>query len=134
MSDATRAPLRMRYSFEARCRAVGERVAGASVHAAAASVGASRATGYRWWRRFRDGGWGSLQERRPIPRRQPRRLSADAAADQRRTGEAGTGDGRAPKHGAPAQRAPLESRPVVPLVHDRSLRHRRTPVRSSARP
>jgi transposase InsO family protein len=81
MSDATRAPLRMRYSFEARCRAVGEMVAGASVHAAAASVGASRATGYRWWRRFRDGGWGSLQERRPIPRWQPRRLSADAEAE-----------------------------------------------------
>ena len=81
MSDGTRAPLRMRYSFEARCRAVGEMVAGASVHTAAASVGASRATGYRWWRRFRDGGWGDLQERRPIPRRQPRRLSAAAEAE-----------------------------------------------------
>ena len=54
---------------------------GASVHAAAASVGASRATGYRWWWRFRDGGWGGLQERRPIPRRQPRRLSADSEAE-----------------------------------------------------
>ena len=59
----------------------GEMVAGASVHAAAASVGASRATGYRWWWRFRDGGWGGLQERRPIPRRQPRRLSADSEAE-----------------------------------------------------
>jgi hypothetical protein len=38
MSDATRAPLRMRYSFGARCRAVREMVAGASVHAAAAST------------------------------------------------------------------------------------------------
>ena len=64
MSDATCPPLRMRYSFEARCRAVGEMLAGASVHTAAASVGASRATGYRWWWRFRDGGWGGLQERR----------------------------------------------------------------------
>ena len=81
MPDATCPPLRMRYSFEARCRAVGEMVAGASVHTAAASVGASRATGYRWWRRFRDGGWVSLQERRPIPRRQPRRLSAAAEAE-----------------------------------------------------
>ena len=78
MSDATCPPLRMRYSFEARCRAVGEMVAGASVHAAAASVGASRATGYRWWWRFRDGGWGGLQERRPIVRLPWRHANAAA--------------------------------------------------------
>ncbi len=40
MSDATCPPLRMRYSFEARCRAVGEMVAGASVHAAWAGAAA----------------------------------------------------------------------------------------------
>ena len=56
-------------------------VAGESVHTAAVSVGASRATGYRWWRRFRDGGWRGLQQRRSVPRRQSRRLSANAEAE-----------------------------------------------------
>ena len=51
MDDATPGPQRMRYSFESRCRAVAAMVAGLSPGAAAQVVGASRATGNRWWRR-----------------------------------------------------------------------------------
>ena len=47
MADATGRPQRMRYSFEARCRAVALMRAGVSPGAAAATVGASRATGFR---------------------------------------------------------------------------------------
>ncbi len=54
---------------------------GLSPGAAATAVGASRATGYRWWSRFRAAGWGGLQERPPVPRRQPRRLSREAEAE-----------------------------------------------------
>jgi transposase InsO family protein len=45
---------------------------------AAASGGASRATGYRLWRRYRQGGWAALRDRRSTPQRQPRRLCAEA--------------------------------------------------------
>jgi transposase len=45
---------------------------------AAASGGASRATGYRLWRRYQLGGWAALRDRPSTPRRQPRRLSAEA--------------------------------------------------------
>jgi transposase InsO family protein len=71
----------MRYSFESRCRLVALVVAGASPQAAAAACGASRATGYRLWRRYREGGWAALLDRRPVPRRQPRRLSPEAEAE-----------------------------------------------------
>ena len=81
MSDATCPPLRMRYSFEARCRAVGRWWPARACTRPRRRSARSRATGYRWWWRFRDGGWGGLQERRPIPRRQPRRLSADSEAE-----------------------------------------------------
>ena len=57
MHDATSQPKRMRHSYEARCRAVDEMLAGVSPRDAAASVGASRASGYRWWARYRAGGW-----------------------------------------------------------------------------
>ncbi len=57
MFDATGAPRRMRYSFEARCRAVQAMCAGLSPGAAAGTVGASRASSYRWWGRFEAGGW-----------------------------------------------------------------------------
>ena len=80
MADATGYPERMRYSFEARCRAVALMVAGARPGAAAHTVGASRASGYRWWARFQAEGWVGLQERRSTPKRQPRRLSAAAEA------------------------------------------------------
>ncbi len=48
-----------------------------SPQAAAAACGASRATGYRLWRRYQEGGWSALADRPPVPRRQPRRLSPE---------------------------------------------------------
>ena len=54
-------------------------VAGLSPGVAAQAVGASRATGYRWWRRYGTAGWVGLQERPSTPKHQPRRL--DAAAE-----------------------------------------------------
>ena len=60
MLNATYPPRRMRFSFESRCRIVQLILAGRSPQAAAAACGASRATGYRLWRRHRDGGWAAL--------------------------------------------------------------------------
>lgn len=77
MVHGTQPPRRMRFSFESRCRLVSLVLAGESPQAAAAACGASRATGYRLWRRYREGGWAALVDRRPVPRRQPRRLSPD---------------------------------------------------------
>jgi len=45
---------------------------------AAASGGASRATGYRLWRRYREGGWTALRDRPSTPLWQPRRLCPEA--------------------------------------------------------
>src|SRR5262245_34788061 len=77
MSDVTQPPRRMRFSFESRCRLVSLVLAGQTPRAAAAACGASRATGYRLWRRYREGGWSALADRPPVPRRQPRRLSRE---------------------------------------------------------
>jgi transposase InsO family protein len=74
MPNATHPPRRMRFSFESRCRLVQLVLAGNSPQAAAAACGASRATGYRLWRRYREGGWAALADRPSTPRRQPRRL------------------------------------------------------------
>ena len=74
MLNGTQPPRRMRFSFESRCRLVALVLAGESPQAAAAACGASRATGYRLWRRYREGGWAALVDRPPIPKRQPRRL------------------------------------------------------------
>ena len=71
-------PQRMRFSFESRCRLVSLIVEGMSPQAAAAACGASRATGYRLWRRFREGSWAALADRPSTPRRQPRRLALEA--------------------------------------------------------
>ncbi len=77
----------MRYSYEARCRAVDAMLAGVSPRDAAASAGASasRASGYRWWARYRAGGWAAagrrLGERPSTPKRQPRRLSTAEEAE-----------------------------------------------------
>ena len=71
-------PRRMRYSFESRARIVSLIIAGHSAQAAAAACGASRATGYRLWARYRQGGWSALADRPCTPRRQPRRLSVEA--------------------------------------------------------
>jgi transposase InsO family protein len=64
----------MRYSLESRCRIVQLILAGRSPQAAAAACGASRATGYRLWRRYREGGWAALGDRPSTPKSQPRRL------------------------------------------------------------
>ena len=71
----------MRFSFESRCRIVALIVAGQSPQQAAACCGASRATGYRLWSRFQQGGWQALQDRPSTPRRQPLRLSEEAEAE-----------------------------------------------------
>ena len=71
----------MRYSFESRCRAVAAMVAGLRPGVAAQAVGASRATGYRWRRRYVTAGWVGLQERPSTPKHQPRRLDAAAEAE-----------------------------------------------------
>ena len=77
MPDAVCPPRRMRFSFESRCRIVQLIVAGESPQAAAAACGASRATGYRLWRRYCEGSWAVLADRPSTPRRQPRRLPAE---------------------------------------------------------
>ena len=56
-------------------------VAGLSPGVAAQAIGASRATGYRWWRRYVTAGWVGLQERPSTPQHQPRRLSPAAEAE-----------------------------------------------------
>ncbi len=81
MADATGRPRRMRYSFETRCRAVKEMLAGVSPGAAALAGGAARATGYRWWARYQAEGWPGLQERPYTPKHQPHRLSPAAEAE-----------------------------------------------------
>jgi transposase InsO family protein len=68
----------MRFSFESRCRIVERVLAGETPRAAAAACGASRATGYRLWARFKQGGWAALRDRPSTPKRQPRRLSPEA--------------------------------------------------------
>jgi len=68
----------MRYSLESRSKMVGLMLAGMKPHEAAASCGASRATGYRLWRRYQQGGWAALLDRPSTPRCHPRRLSVDA--------------------------------------------------------
>jgi transposase InsO family protein len=77
MSNATHPPRRMRFSFESRCWIVQLILAGESPQAAAAACGASRATGYRLWARFRLAGWEALHDRPSTPTRQPRRLSLE---------------------------------------------------------
>jgi transposase InsO family protein len=81
MHDRVCPPRRMRFSFESRCRLVVLILEGVSPQQAAAACGASRATGYRLWARYRAGGWGALRDRPCIPRRQPRRLAPEAEAE-----------------------------------------------------
>jgi transposase InsO family protein len=64
----------MRYSLESRLRIVRSIEDGLSPAEAASAHGASRATGYRLWRRYQQEGWEGLADRRSTPRRQPRRL------------------------------------------------------------
>jgi transposase InsO family protein len=77
MHDRVCPPRRMRFSFESRCRLVSLIAEGKSPKAAAAACGASRATGYRLWRRFQEGGFAALVDRPPVPKHQPRRLAPE---------------------------------------------------------
>jgi transposase InsO family protein len=70
----------MRYSFEARCRAVRAIRAGQPVGHVARAQGVSRATAYRWWSRFQAEEWPGLHDRASTPHRQPRRLSPELEA------------------------------------------------------
>ncbi len=80
MDNGRREPRRMRYSLESRLRIVRMIERGATPAEAAAACGASRATGYRLWRRYREYGWQGLADRPSTPIHQPRRLSeADEA-------------------------------------------------------
>jgi transposase InsO family protein len=76
--EATERPRRKRLSWESRCEIVARIEAGMSPPLAAASGGASRATAYRLWQRYQVGGWAGLRDRPSTPRRQPRRLPAEA--------------------------------------------------------
>ena len=80
MHNGRREPRRMRYSLESRLRIVRLIESGESPADAAAALGASRASGYRIWRRYQDEGWQGLIDRRSTPKRQPRRLSAEEEA------------------------------------------------------
>jgi len=70
----------MRYSLESRCRAVQAVMAGSPVATVARMQGVSRATVYRWWSRFRAGGWPALCDRPSTPLHQPRRSPAELEA------------------------------------------------------
>jgi transposase InsO family protein len=73
--NATGAPRRKRLSWESRCEIVAKvRVHGLSPEVAAATSGVHRSTVYRLLARYEAEGFGGLRERRPVPRRQPRRL------------------------------------------------------------
>ena len=79
MPDATGRPRRKRLSWESRCEIVAKvRLQGMSPERAAASSGVHRSSAYRLLARFDAGGWSGLRDRRPVPRRQPRRLSPEA--------------------------------------------------------
>lgn len=80
MTDAT-PPLRMRYSFEARCRAVEAMLTGAPTSESGVRVGASRATAYRWRARHREAGWAGLRDRASTPHSHPRQLTCEAEAE-----------------------------------------------------
>jgi transposase InsO family protein len=78
MAQASERPRRKRLSWESRCEIVWRIEQGMRPPLAAARGGASRATGYRLWRRYRQGGWPALRDRSSTPHRQPRRLCAEA--------------------------------------------------------
>jgi transposase InsO family protein len=81
MPDATGRPRRKRLSWESRCEIVAKvRIQGMSPALAAASCGVHRSTAYRLLARHEQGGWAGLADRRPVPRRQPRRSSAELEA------------------------------------------------------
>ena len=78
MAQGSERPRRKRLSWESRCEVVAAIERGVCPRLAAASGGCSRATAYRLWRRYQHGGWASLRDLPSTPRRQPRRLPAEA--------------------------------------------------------
>jgi transposase InsO family protein len=77
MEQASERPRRKRLSWESRCEVVAAIERGVSPPLAAASGGCSRATAYRLWHRYQQGGWSALRDRASTPRRQPRRLAPE---------------------------------------------------------
>jgi transposase InsO family protein len=75
-----RRPLRLRHSWEARCRLVDLVLSGQSPQAASVACGMSRLTAYRLLGRFREGGWEGLRDRPSIAQHCPHRLSPQAEA------------------------------------------------------
>ena len=75
-----RRPLRLRHSWEARCRLVSLVLSGLSPQAASVACGMSRSTAYRLLGRYEEGGWEALRDRPPIAKHCPHRLSAEAEA------------------------------------------------------
>jgi transposase InsO family protein len=75
-----RRPLRLRHSWEARCRLVSLVLSGQSPQAASVACGMSRATAYRLLRRYQEGGWEGLRDRPPIAKHCPHRLSLEVEA------------------------------------------------------
>lgn len=75
-----RRPLRLRHSWEARCRLVGLVLGGQSPQGAALVCGMSRATAYRLVRRYQQEGWDGLRDHPPVAKHCPHRLSAEAEA------------------------------------------------------
>jgi transposase InsO family protein len=73
-----RRPLRLRHSWEARCRLVGLVLSGLSPQAASTACGMSRSTAYRLLGRYQQEGWDGLRDRPPIARHCPHRLSVEA--------------------------------------------------------
>jgi transposase InsO family protein len=81
MLTVTERPRRKRLSWECRCEIVAKvRIEGRSPQVVAATCGVHRSSVYRMLARFDEAGWAGLRERRPVPHRQPRRLSAEAEA------------------------------------------------------
>jgi transposase InsO family protein len=78
MAEGSERPRRKRLSWESRCEVVAAIEQGVRPPLAAARGGCSRATAYRLWRRYQQGGWSALRDRPSTPRRQPRRLSDEA--------------------------------------------------------
>lgn len=81
MHNANGRPRRKRLSWESRCEVVAKvRLHGMSAELAAATSGLHRSSVYRLVARFDEAGWAGLRDRRPVPRRQPRRLSHETEA------------------------------------------------------
>jgi transposase InsO family protein len=81
MPNANGRPRRKRLSFESRCEVVAKvRLQGQSPELVAVTSGLHRSSVYRLLVRFDEAGWAGLRDRRPVPRRQPRRLSHELEA------------------------------------------------------